>query len=172
MSFPGIISLKFLFSKCLFLGVFEKDPINPVDDFFRSHLDQIIDLRHPLAVLAISDGVAIDRGIVGAPIGPAIQNDLQHKPLSLEGLRRRCDSRGTVRSRLQYEAAAADDPEKGHPPLFVADSAAGFEPFVHPKSDRVPGGPVHSRSDPPVNDVVNMNCSGTTKYLHQCSYAD
>jgi transposase, IS5 family len=26
--------------------------MSPVDDFFRSRLDQMIDLRHPLAVLA------------------------------------------------------------------------------------------------------------------------
>jgi len=30
----------------------ENDPFSPVDDFFRSRLDKMIDLRHPLAVLA------------------------------------------------------------------------------------------------------------------------
>ncbi len=37
-------------NRCCFLGVFESSAMT--DDFFRNRLDQMIDLRHPLAVLA------------------------------------------------------------------------------------------------------------------------
>ena len=41
---------KEIFNRACFLGVFESSAMT--DDFFRNRLDQMIDLRHPLAVLA------------------------------------------------------------------------------------------------------------------------
>jgi hypothetical protein len=43
-------TLKYLTNDACFLGVFESSAMT--DDFFRNRLDQMIDLRHPLAVLA------------------------------------------------------------------------------------------------------------------------
>lgn len=42
-------TLKLIFTGACFLGVFESSAIT--DDFFRNRLDQMINLRHPLAVL-------------------------------------------------------------------------------------------------------------------------
>jgi hypothetical protein len=43
-------TLKQIFNGACFLGIFESSAMT--DDFFRNRLDQMIDLRHPLAVLA------------------------------------------------------------------------------------------------------------------------
>src|SRR5574343_1189945 len=47
---PMVRTPKDIFNGGCFLGVFESNAMT--DDFFRNRLDQMIDLRHPLAVLA------------------------------------------------------------------------------------------------------------------------